>query len=135
MGFPFLTSINRDDPSLDENTRLRNRIAELESLVRELRGRQEKKSIIFSIDSSKNFQVNHIPDGQIATSVMVIPTKSGILELQNAYHLRNGGLSLNRHNSLSKMASTLPKAERTVVLMVQAATLEMVCLLEGCSPC
>jgi hypothetical protein len=30
--------IHRDDPDLDENTRLRNRIAELESLVRELRG-------------------------------------------------------------------------------------------------
>ncbi|KNZ72030.1 Heme-responsive zinc finger transcription factor HAP1 [Termitomyces sp. J132] len=29
----------RDDPSLDENTRLKNRIAELESLVRELRGK------------------------------------------------------------------------------------------------
>ncbi|KAG9315995.1 hypothetical protein JVU11DRAFT_3653 [Chiua virens] len=29
----------RDDPSLDEATRLRNRIAELESLVRELRGK------------------------------------------------------------------------------------------------
>jgi hypothetical protein len=29
----------RDDPSLDESTRLRNRIAELESLVRELRGK------------------------------------------------------------------------------------------------
>lgn len=28
----------RDDPTLDEPTRLRNRIAELESLVRELRG-------------------------------------------------------------------------------------------------
>lgn len=28
----------RDDPNVDENTRLRNRIAELESLVRELRG-------------------------------------------------------------------------------------------------
>ncbi|KZP07509.1 hypothetical protein FIBSPDRAFT_762805 [Athelia psychrophila] len=30
---------SRDDPSLDETTRLRNRIAELESLVRELRGK------------------------------------------------------------------------------------------------
>ncbi|EMD40229.1 hypothetical protein CERSUDRAFT_92724 [Gelatoporia subvermispora B] len=29
----------RDDPNIDENTRLRNRIAELESLVRELRGK------------------------------------------------------------------------------------------------
>lgn len=29
---------HRDDPNVDENTRLRNRIAELESLVRELRG-------------------------------------------------------------------------------------------------
>ncbi|KAJ7133545.1 hypothetical protein C8R44DRAFT_977663 [Mycena epipterygia] len=29
----------RDDPSLDENTRLKHRIAELESLVRELRGK------------------------------------------------------------------------------------------------
>lgn len=29
----------RDDPSVDESTRLRNRIAELESLVRELRGK------------------------------------------------------------------------------------------------
>lgn len=28
----------RDDPNIDETTRLRNRIAELESLVRELRG-------------------------------------------------------------------------------------------------
>ncbi len=28
----------RDDPDIDETTRLRNRIAELESLVRELRG-------------------------------------------------------------------------------------------------
>jgi len=30
---------SRDDPTLDESTRLRNRIAELESLVRELRGK------------------------------------------------------------------------------------------------
>ncbi|KAG6854286.1 hypothetical protein C0991_008534 [Blastosporella zonata] len=30
---------HRDDPTLDENTRLKNRIAELESLVRELRGK------------------------------------------------------------------------------------------------
>ncbi|KAJ3506747.1 hypothetical protein NMY22_g17150 [Coprinellus aureogranulatus] len=29
----------RDDPTVDESTRLRNRIAELESLVRELRGK------------------------------------------------------------------------------------------------
>ncbi|KAI0079491.1 hypothetical protein K474DRAFT_623551 [Panus rudis PR-1116 ss-1] len=29
----------RDDPNVDENTRLKNRIAELESLVRELRGK------------------------------------------------------------------------------------------------
>jgi len=29
----------RDDPTIDETTRLRNRIAELESLVRELRGK------------------------------------------------------------------------------------------------
>jgi hypothetical protein len=36
----------RDDPSLDENTRLRNRIAELESLVRELRGLFHPPSII-----------------------------------------------------------------------------------------
>ncbi|KAK2463380.1 hypothetical protein APHAL10511_004606 [Amanita phalloides] len=33
----------RDDPSVDENTRLRNRIAELESLVRELRGKPHPK--------------------------------------------------------------------------------------------
>ena len=30
--------LRRDDPDIDETTRLRNRIAELESLVRELRG-------------------------------------------------------------------------------------------------
>ena len=39
--FPLSVSlrpIDRDDPDLDETTRLRNRIAELESLVRELRG-------------------------------------------------------------------------------------------------
>jgi hypothetical protein len=40
---PHLTTLlapdNRDDPNLDENTRFRNRIAELESLVRELRGK------------------------------------------------------------------------------------------------
>jgi len=34
-----LLKSRRDDPSVDENTRLRNRIAELESLVRELRGK------------------------------------------------------------------------------------------------
>jgi hypothetical protein len=33
----------RDDPTVDENTRLRNRIAELESLVRELRGKPHPK--------------------------------------------------------------------------------------------
>ncbi|KAJ3492318.1 hypothetical protein NLI96_g80 [Meripilus lineatus] len=33
-----LSRFPRDDPNVDENTRLRNRIAELESLVRELRG-------------------------------------------------------------------------------------------------
>ncbi|PIL22705.1 transcription factor [Ganoderma sinense ZZ0214-1] len=33
----------RDDPNIDENTRLRNRIAELESLVRELRGKPHPK--------------------------------------------------------------------------------------------
>lgn len=36
----------RDDPSVDENTRLRNRIAELESLVRELRGTLSINSIL-----------------------------------------------------------------------------------------
>lgn len=38
--YPILTLdyTCRDDPDLDETTRLRNRIAELESLVRELRG-------------------------------------------------------------------------------------------------
>jgi hypothetical protein len=35
---PHSPPISRDDPSVDENTRLRNRIAKLESLVRELRG-------------------------------------------------------------------------------------------------
>lgn len=35
----LIESSCRDDPSLDEATRLRNRIAELESLVRELRGK------------------------------------------------------------------------------------------------
>jgi len=34
----YFSFVLRDDPSLDESTRLRNRIAELESLVRELRG-------------------------------------------------------------------------------------------------
>ncbi|CAK5270558.1 unnamed protein product [Mycena citricolor] len=38
MGW-YLNRLRRDDPTLDENTRLRNRIAELESLVRELRGK------------------------------------------------------------------------------------------------
>ncbi|KZT09176.1 uncharacterized protein LAESUDRAFT_756818 [Laetiporus sulphureus 93-53] len=33
----------RDDPNIDETTRLRNRIAELESLVRELRGKPHPK--------------------------------------------------------------------------------------------
>ncbi|RDB14688.1 hypothetical protein Hypma_016431 [Hypsizygus marmoreus] len=33
------TTLPSDDPTIDENTRLKNRIAELESLVRELRGK------------------------------------------------------------------------------------------------
>jgi hypothetical protein len=43
-----ISPINRDDPSVDENTRLRNRIAELESLVRELRG-EHHNHLIFTI--------------------------------------------------------------------------------------
>jgi hypothetical protein len=38
----LLAPDNRDDPNLDENTRFRNRIAELESLVRELRGKAQR---------------------------------------------------------------------------------------------
>nr|GAT59549.1 predicted protein [Mycena chlorophos] len=42
----------RDDPSLDENTRLRNRIAELESLVRELRGKPHPRWADAALHSS-----------------------------------------------------------------------------------
>lgn len=40
-----LTLFDSDDPTIDETTRLRNRIAELESLVRELRGTRDILSI------------------------------------------------------------------------------------------
>jgi len=45
----FFLFVLRDDPSLDESTRLRNRIAELESLVRELRGTSKLPTIKSSI--------------------------------------------------------------------------------------
>ena len=49
---PVLISLSsprhhRDDPNIDETTRLRNRIAELESLVRELRGRPLPPTLLF----------------------------------------------------------------------------------------
>ncbi|KAF7794168.1 hypothetical protein EIP86_005299, partial [Pleurotus ostreatoroseus] len=41
-----------DDPNIDETTHLRNRIAELESLVRELRGTSLLSSTLLSIACS-----------------------------------------------------------------------------------
>ena len=41
----------RDDPNIDEATRLRNRIAELESLVRELRGKFPRTYVLSNIFS------------------------------------------------------------------------------------
>jgi hypothetical protein len=44
---PLLTCTrhSRDDPNVDESTRYRNRIAELESLVRELRGKSSSLTL------------------------------------------------------------------------------------------
>ncbi|KAK0462059.1 uncharacterized protein EV420DRAFT_1619424 [Desarmillaria tabescens] len=58
----------RDDPSVDETTRLRNRIAELESLVRELRGTP----------------ANPTPAGPTAPSETATPTKNGTRAQPNA---------------------------------------------------
>jgi hypothetical protein len=68
----------RDDPTIDEATRLRNRIAELESLVRELRG-------AYGVSLNRNpfnplRQVNHILAGLMPISVMEIHQKGGIHE-------------------------------------------------------
>lgn len=72
---------SRDDPTVDENTRLRNRIAELESLVRELRGVWDTLSASqFRITI---FQENPIRDGPKPTLEMEIPMKSGIQERRN----------------------------------------------------
>jgi hypothetical protein len=53
----------RDDPSVDENTRLRNRIAELESLVRELRGAYSLL-VLDELYIYKLFYFYHLPPGK-----------------------------------------------------------------------
>ncbi|KAF7298647.1 Zn(2)-C6 fungal-type domain-containing protein [Mycena indigotica] len=55
----------RDDPSIDESTRLRNRIAELESLVRELRGMSFR--LIVSCATSQ--LAAHIARSRLTTSL------------------------------------------------------------------
>ncbi|KAF8171556.1 hypothetical protein K438DRAFT_1612962, partial [Mycena galopus ATCC 62051] len=77
----------RDDPTVDENTRLRNRIAELESLVREVRGTCFCHLMIilyflahintyFPLASFFFRQAGHIHDGPTATSKKAAPTTS-----------------------------------------------------------
>ena len=70
-----------DDPTLDESTRLRNRIAELESLVRELRGTyiQSRCGMLLIIR-----QASHILAGQRPTSATATQMKSGTPGPQNA---------------------------------------------------
>lgn len=75
----------RDDPTIDEATRLRNRIAELESLVRELRGAYGvfyAISFYFSRSTLTRLasQENHILAGLMPISGMVILPKDGIRE-------------------------------------------------------
>ena len=73
---------DRDDPTVDENTRLRNRIAELESLVRELRGKTLVHLSHWTLLTDIP-QVNLIRNGQRTTSAMGTLPKSGIRGLQN----------------------------------------------------
>jgi hypothetical protein len=79
----------RDDPTLDENTRLKNRIAELESLVRELRGKRHRSnSPTFTLTSGE--KGNLILGGLNPTFATAIPTRNGIRELQKVERLSSG---------------------------------------------
>lgn len=78
---------------MDESTRLRNRIAELESLVRELRG----TCVLFGNAPSVNVsvhQVNLTPGGLKGTSVTGIRAKGGILALPNTPSEEEGTANL-----------------------------------------
>ncbi|KAG5352163.1 hypothetical protein C0989_003468 [Termitomyces sp. Mn162] len=105
----------RDDPSLDENTRLKNRIAELESLVRELRGDVFGLQII---NVTHVGQANHIRVGLIVASEMEIQTKNGTRELRSAGLSLNGGvLPLNEQMDVpSYLPSALSKQNRSTIL-------------------
>jgi hypothetical protein len=77
---------------VDESTRLRNRIAELESLVRELRGTVclRSKFKFMNNVSPPSPQVNHIPAGQMGTSAMGTRANGGTLVPLNIHHQLNG---------------------------------------------
>jgi hypothetical protein len=69
----------RDDPTIDEATRLRNRIAELESLVRELRGPYRNRNPYAALLPTY-LQENLILAGLMQISETEIHLKGGIHE-------------------------------------------------------
>jgi hypothetical protein len=109
----YFSFVLRDDPSLDESTRLRNRIAELESLVRELRGTSKLPTTkIFHLTDPfsifpvllfffflLHLQASHIPGGQRVVSVTEIRTKNGIHAPRNAFHYKNAS---NNHRKMER---------------------------------
>ncbi|PPR05416.1 hypothetical protein CVT24_008030 [Panaeolus cyanescens] len=78
----------RDDPSVDESTRLRNRIAELESLVRELRGKPHPRW------AESNFR-----DGDPNEKWHSRATKCVPLQKRGAQQIQQGQTQSNQQNS------------------------------------
>ncbi|EAU86280.1 hypothetical protein CC1G_08004 [Coprinopsis cinerea okayama7 len=74
----------RDDPSLDENTRLRNRIAELESLVRELRGKPHPRW------ADSNFRDGDPNEKWHSRATKCIPLQKRSATLNDDHSGRNG---------------------------------------------
>ena len=105
-----LVRFARDDPNVDENTRLRNRIAELESLVRELRG-MSRTFLTLKHELISRLQENHILVGLSLTSAMVMQPRNGIRDLHDVH----------KHSSPDKDASsrrTEPKSTEPMVLLL-----------------
>ncbi|KAF8827378.1 hypothetical protein HHX47_DHR4000117 [Lentinula edodes] len=101
---------HRDDPNIDETTRLRNRIAELESLVRELRGKPHPRW------ADSNFRNGDPSEKWHSRATKTLPTPKRrapspeLVEDQNSSHSHVRG-SNGLHSTLLSPIKTESSAE------------------------
>lgn len=128
---------DRDDPDIDETTRLRNRIAELESFVRELRGTSIPFHFFQIVEASKSYrswslfsfhshcltcQANHILPGRIQTTTTATPAISGIHDPGSAEGLQLQLSPSNAANFLLSQAHRWSKHSPWQTYSIRTAT-------------